>query len=119
MKRIVSILVLGLVIGSFTTPVKATQGLTYLQVFALRYDADLNHRAAVAVAKTAKFVIDGGGDQATLPKAKQVVANPEAAREAFIWYIVLDSEVQGDPTNDTKIQTVVDTFYGSLWAPEN
>lgn len=92
------------------------QAVNNLQVFALRYDADLNKRAAVAVAKQAAFIIAGGGNQTTLPKARTALQNPESAREAFIWYIVMDSSVQAAPTNDTAIETVVATFYADLWA---
>jgi hypothetical protein len=91
--------------------------MTDLEIFAFRYNEDLGRKAAVEVAKTAAFVIAGGGDQDTLPKAKIALSNPEAAREAFIWYIALDVTVQGDPS-DANIASVIATFYGDLWAPE-
>ena len=90
--------------------------MTDLEVFAFRYSQNLNQQATVEVAKMAAYVIAGGGDQTTLPKAKQALQNPESAREAFIWYIALDPTVQGAPT-DAHIATVVSTFYADLWAP--
>jgi hypothetical protein len=90
--------------------------VTDLQVFAFRYSQDLNQQTTVEVAKMAAFIIAGGGDQTTLPQAKQALQNPEAAREKFIWYVALDTTVQGAPT-DANIGTVVSTFYADLWAP--
>jgi hypothetical protein len=106
---------------SYVSPAAlALQAMNNLQIFALRYDVDLNRRAAVAVAKQANFVVAGGGDQTTLPKAEAAMNNPEAEREKFIWYIVLNSSVQAAPTSDSAIEAVVATHYDEIWAaPED
>jgi hypothetical protein len=90
--------------------------MTHEQIFAFRYETALNQKAAVAVAKQAAYVIAGGGNQSTLEKAKAALQNPESAREAFIWYIALDTTVQATPS-DANVDTVVATFYADLWAP--
>jgi hypothetical protein len=111
------LLTLAVVVALPPEKTSAAQGLNNAQIFALRYNADLNQRAAVAVAKQAAFVIAGGGDQTTLPKAREVMNNPEAEREHFIWFIVLDATVQGSPTSDAAIEAVVATHYDEIWEP--
>lgn len=126
MKRIplIRLLVLGALVALCAailltpSPTSAAQGLSNAQVFALRYDVGVNQRAAVAVAKQAAFVIAGGGDQTTLPRAEQVMNNPEAEREKFIWYIVLNTTFQGAQT-DANMEAVVATHYDEIWAPED
>lgn len=98
------------------------------QIYQLRENAQLKHRIGVAVAKAAVYVLglptgDGTGGTATPSTkscARQAMAslstNLDSAINQFVWYVVMNGDVQADATNDTAIEYVVNLQWPQLWA---
>lgn len=98
---------------------------TYVDIYALSTNETLIQKAAVAVGKTAKFVLDGGGtvppgDLGIYNSAKRALVDPRREAQAnFMWYLVSDATIQqaGTAATDEQVSTVVDTYRDKIWGP--
>lgn len=97
--------------------------MAYIDVYALAANETLIQKATVAVAKTAKYVIDGGAttppnDARIQANAKHALLDPrQEALNNFMWYLVSDATIQtaGVNATDAQVSTVVDTYRDKIW----
>ena len=87
---------------------------TYLELFALRSNSDLQDKIAVAVAKKAQALLDGETPTtAAVAWAQEAIQNPKTKADALINYVLVkNSEMttaQIVAASDAVIQTQVDT----------
>lgn len=94
---------------------------TYLELFALRSDSDLNDKIAVAVAKKAQAIIDEATPTAAeIAWANEAINNPVAKAGTLINY-VLAANSEATPAqitgaSDASIQTNVNAAVDALIA---
>lgn len=91
--------------------------MTYAEIYALAQDITLRHRVALAIEKRAQFVLLAGSTKPNiLLNAQQALRNPDSHVSWFVNTVVMDINVQANPTNDAAIQTVVDNNADSIWS---
>lgn len=95
--------------------------MSYPDIYALKQSISIRQRARVAIAKSAIYVISGGGSPTPtqLQNAKQALAELDGAQvDRFLWHIVMNTDVQlaGEAVTDTLIQYVVDSVFAAIWA---
>jgi len=99
--------------------------LNYLQRYTHTQDTDLRHRVSIHIAKSAQYVLAGGGPAGGPPllsnfqihsRARVAAANPAADLDQFMWLLAWNTEVpvSADIT-DAQIATVVDSNYAAIW----
>jgi hypothetical protein len=90
--------------------------MTDLQIYALQFNEDLSKIVTVAVAKAAQYCLAGGStNPVVLATAKQAATNPMNFKGPFLWYAILNGDVQINPTDQTAIEYVVNLKYPEIW----
>ena len=95
--------------------------MTYQAIYDLKQSISLRERTRTAIAKSAIYVIAGGGSPTAtqLQNAKQALSELDPAQvDRFVWHVVMNGDVQtaGEAATDTLIQYVVDSVFAILWA---
>lgn len=94
---------------------------TYLELFALRANSDLQDKVTVAVVKKAQTLLDGASPTAAqVTWAKEAIENPKPKALSLLNYLLAANSsatvaaIQG--ASDATIQTHVDTAVDALIA---
>ena len=76
--------------------------MTNLEIYGFTKNTDLRCRTTTAIAKTAQYVLASNLTGNVRVHAMNAARAPESYVEWFIWYVVLNTTIQADPTDDAR-----------------